>query len=181
MFMIWVYYVYTGNGKRELMEEADRMHRIRKLKRCTAVTLALLLCVLAACAQAETDAGTDAAVEGIAEAADSLDAMPEKERMSLVAGTYRYEGEGFGGDFTITLNADGSYSFYEGPLSSYLGGGTWRMDDGTVHMTEQSGFDLEFLFEVQDDALAYLAAGSDAFPYVKVSDAERFVRQDTTM
>ena len=29
------------------------------------------------------------------------------------------EKEGFGGDFTLTLNPDGSYTFYEGTLSSY--------------------------------------------------------------
>ena len=96
-----------------------------------------------------------------------------------IAGTYQYEGEGFGGDFTITLNADGTYAFYEGPLSSYMGGGTWTRDDGTVHMIEENGYDLQFTFEMQDDALIYSAEGSDAFLYVDVSDGERFVRQDT--
>ena len=95
-----------------------------------------------------------------------------------LAGTYRYEGEGFGGDFTITLSPDGTYTFYEGPLSSYMGGGTWDVYDDTVHMTEDNGFDLTFVFTVQGDALVYDAAGSDAFPYVKVADAELFVREE---
>ena len=97
---------------------------------------------------------------------------------SDIAGTYQYEGEGVGGDFTITLNADGTYAFYEGFLSSYIGGGTWSRDDDTVHMIEENGFDLEFTLEIQDDALVYSAEGSDAFPCVDVSDGERFVRQD---
>ena len=108
---------------------------------------------------------------GIANAEEIVDG-------SDIAGTYQYEGEGFGGDFTITLNSDGTYAFYEGYLSSYMGGGTWNRDDDTIHMVEENGFDLKYTFEIQDDALVYSAEGSDTFPYVDVSDGERFVRQD---
>ena len=38
---------------------------------------------------------------------------------------YTWEHDGFGGDFTITLYADGTFSYYEGMLSSYIGAGTW--------------------------------------------------------
>ena len=109
---------------------------------------------------------------GIANAEEIVDG-------SDIAGTYQYEGEGFGGDFTITLNSDGTYEFYEGSLSSYMGGGIWSRDDDTVHMIEENGYDLKFTFEIQNDALIYSAAGSDAFLYVDVSDGERFVRQNT--
>ncbi|MBQ6594110.1 MAG: hypothetical protein IJH78_00415 [Clostridia bacterium] len=105
---------------------------------------------------------------GIASAEEFVDG-------SDIAGTYRYEGEGFGGDFTITLNADGTYAFYEGYLSSYMGGGTWNRDDDTVHMIEENGFDLRFTFEIRDGVLVYSAAGSDAFPCVDVSDGDRFL------
>ena len=94
------------------------------------------------------------------------------------AGTYRYEGGGFGGAFTITLNPDGTYTFYEGPLSSYLGGGEWGVHDGTLRLTETAGFDMTFRFAITDGALIYTEAGSDSFPYVKVSDGERFVRTE---
>ena len=97
-----------------------------------------------------------------------------------VAGTYRYESEGFGGDFTITLNPDGTCTFYEGPLSSYMGGGKWDVHDNIVYLTEVNGFDLKFVFTVQGGTLVYEAVDSDAFPYVKVDDAERFVREDPT-
>ena len=92
------------------------------------------------------------------------------------AGVYRYEGEGFGGDFTITLNPDGTSTFYEGPLSSYLGGGIWGVHDGTIRMRETAGFDMAFRFGWEDGALVFLASESDSFPYVKVPDGARFLR-----
>ncbi len=102
----------------------------------------------------------------------------ESEKTARLAGTYRYEGEGFGGDFTVTLNADGTYAFYEGPLSSYMGVGTWHVYDNAVYLEEgEGGFDLSFMFGAEENALIYLAAGSDTFLYVKVKDGERFVRQ----
>ena len=100
-----------------------------------------------------------------------------REKMAFFAGTYQYEGEGFGSDFTITLNADGTYTFSEGKLSSYRGAGTWEVYDSAVFMTEdRDGVDLSFMFGAEENALVYLAAGSDAFPSVKVKDGERFVR-----
>ncbi len=109
------------------------------------------------------------------DATDGIEEVFDKEKKARLAGTYRYEGEGFGGDFTVTLNADGTYTFYEGMLSSYLGGGTWSVFYNAVYMNEENGFDLKFTFGVEDGALIYFAAGSDPFPYVKVSDGERFI------
>lgn len=107
---------------------------------------------------------------------DGVDAVIEKEKKTRLAGTYRYAGGGFGGDFDITLYADGTYSFSEGPLSSYLGGGTWDVYYNAVYLTEESEPGMEFMFGAEDNALIYLEAGSDAFPHVKVSDGERFER-----
>jgi len=39
------------------------------------------------------------------------------------------------------------------------------VNDNTVYLTGEKGFDSEFMFAVQGDALVYNAAGSDAFPY----------------
>ncbi|MBR5345418.1 MAG: hypothetical protein IK127_06295 [Clostridia bacterium] len=122
--------------------------------------------------------GDNSFPENYNDAMDSIEAILEKEKMSRMAGTYRYEGEGIGGDFTITLNADGTYTFYEGYLSSYMGGGTWSIFSGAVYLTEQNGYDLEFMFGYEDGTLIYIADGSDAFIYVKVGDGERFVRVD---
>ena len=47
-----------------------------------------------------------------------------------VAGkAYPYEKEGCGGAFTISLYADGTFQYYEGFLSSYIGFGTWTLDE----------------------------------------------------
>ncbi len=103
----------------------------------------------------------------------------KREKMAGLAGTYLYEGAGIGGDFTITLNADGAYTFYEGALSSYMGTGTWEALDNAVYLTEgEGGFGLSFMFGIEKNALIYLAGGSDAFPYIKVPDQGRFVKQD---
>ncbi len=110
------------------------------------------------------------------EATEALEEIFQKEKRSRLAGTYRYEGEGFGGDFDITLNADGSYTFCEGPLSSYEGGGSWNVYYNAVYMTEENGAELQFTFGVEENALIYLEMGSDAFPCVKVEDEGRFVR-----
>ena len=99
---------------------------------------------------------------------------------TTIAGkTFVWEKEGFGGDFTITLNADGTYQYYEGFLSSYIGMGTWTVKDGTVILTEQGGQTSVYRFAVKDGALVYIADGSDNFLYVKTTDGDRFLPEDT--
>ena len=94
---------------------------------------------------------------------------------AVAAGTYVWEKEGFGGDFTITLREDGTYEYYEGFLSSYIGTGTWTVEDGVLILTEQGGYDFVYRFTVQDGALVYRTAGSSAFIYVKAADGDRFL------
>ncbi len=123
--------------------------------------------------------GDNAFPERYDEATDAMYDIFEREKISAIAGTYQYDGEGFGGDFTITLNADGTYTFYEGALSSYMGMGTWYTAHDAVYMNEENGgFDLSFMFGVEEDSLIYLAWGSDAFPYVELQDEARFVRAE---
>ena len=55
-------------------------------------------------------------------------AFPPKDHSKL----YVWDKPGFGGDFTITLNADGTYSYYAGYLSSYIGVGTWKSENGVL-------------------------------------------------
>lgn len=43
----------------------------------------------------------------------------------IVDKTYINEKEGVGGSFTIHINDDGTFSYYEGLLSNYLGIGVW--------------------------------------------------------
>ena len=99
-------------------------------------------------------------------------------RGAVAGKTFVWEKEGCGGDFTITLHADGTYQYYECFLSSYIGFGDWTVEDGTVILTEQGGQDSVYRFAVQDGALVYLADGSDNFLYVKASDGDRFLPAD---
>ncbi len=112
-------------------------------------------------------------------ASNAIEELFTREEMAHVAGTYKYEKEGFGGDFTITLNADGTYAFYEGALSSYMGSGTWHIYYGAVYMYENkdAGYDLRFTFGLDEGTLTYSASNSDSFPYVKVADGEMFIKQ----
>ncbi|MBR4906266.1 MAG: hypothetical protein IKZ44_05360 [Clostridia bacterium] len=92
--------------------------------------------------------------------------------------TFVRENGGFGGDFTITLDTDDSYRYYEGYLSSYVGFGDWTVEDGTAILTEQGGHHSVYRFAVKDGALIYLADGSDNFLYVNTADGDRFLPED---
>ena len=107
---------------------------------------------------------------------DRINEVLTKEKMSRLAGIYRYDGTGFGGDFTLTLAADGTWTFSEGPLSSYLGGGTWNVYDNALYMDEENGLDLSCMFIVDEDVLYFYASGSGEFPHVEVPDGGRFLR-----
>ena len=111
------------------------------------------------------------------EAMGAVDEIFEREKRGTLAGTYRYEKEGFGGDFTITLNADGTFAFSEGPLSSYLGEGSWYVAFGSADLYEgDTGTGLSFSFGIGENSLIYLAWGSDPFPHVELPDGARFIR-----
>ena len=98
-------------------------------------------------------------------------------RTQMVGGnTYVWEKEGFGGDFTITLNEDGTYEYYVGYLSSYIGSGNWTVEGSELTMTETTGFDWVYHFTVEDDTLVFVSEGSSEFTYVKVEDGDRFTR-----
>ena len=87
---------------------------------------------------------------------------------------YFYEKEGFGGNFAITLNSDGSMRWSEGALSSYFGPGTWELDGDTVTLTTDDGKFVNH-FTVEDGALVYQAKDSTNFMYLTVSDCEKFL------
>ena len=89
--------------------------------------------------------------------------------------TYVWEKEGFGGDFTIELCEDGTFEYYEGALSSYIGSGKWSLEKGIVTLDEDdSGYGLSFRFAVRSGDLVFLSEGSDMFIYTKVKEGDRF-------
>ena len=62
---------------------------------------------------------------------------------------YVWEKEGFGGNFSISLFADGTFQYYEGMLSSYIGMGTWSREGDIITLTEEdTGYGFVFKFKV---------------------------------
>ena len=94
-----------------------------------------------------------------------------------ITGTYVYEGEGAGGEFTITIGKDAACSFYEGPLSSCHGEGTWKKEGGVIILSEENGHDIINRFAAGNSVLVFIEKGSDNFPHVTLPDGGRFFRQ----
>lgn len=91
---------------------------------------------------------------------------------------YVWEKQGFGGDFVITLNDNGTYQYYVGFLSSYIGMGTWTNENGIITLTENKefcGYDNVFKFNITDEGLIFIAEGSSKFMYVEVEDGDKFL------
>lgn len=80
--------------------------------------------------------------------------------------------------FTLCLFADGSFSYYETMLSSYLGFGLYTLDDDgrIVIRTDDGKFINSFIYSADDDALIFVADGSTNFLYKKLSDGAVFRR-----
>jgi len=97
----------------------------------------------------------------------SREVLPEE----IAGKTYRYEKEGFGGPFTVRLEEDNSFTYYEGFLSSIIGAGEWSLDGDIVTLREK---DRSFSFRVEEDALVFRKMDSDNFTFVDVADGERF-------
>lgn len=92
-------------------------------------------------------------------------------------GTYLYEKEGFGGglgDFSIQLYDNGTFQYYEGPLSSYIGTGDWTLEGDVLVLTDTTGYSLVNRFQVDGTDLIYRTEGSSGFVYVDVADGDLF-------
>ena len=101
----------------------------------------------------------------------SQTASPEEQ----VAGkVYTYEGEGFGSSFSITVSEDGSFTYYEGGLSSYIGSGRWSVEDDVLTLTDDTGVPIVNHFRIDGDDLIFAEADSSNFLYVDVKDGEVF-------
>ena len=106
---------------------------------------------------------------------DSPVILPDPDLLPPAGRHYTYEGEGFGGDFTLTLREDGSYSYYEGLLSSYIGLGSWTEEDGLLTLTDVMGYGFVNHFRpTAEGDLVYCAEGSTNFLYLKLKDGAVF-------
>ena len=100
----------------------------------------------------------------------------DREMFNKIAGrTFCWEKEGFGSDFTVSFKPDGTYAYYEGVLSSYIGMGTWSVKDGIITMAETGGYDFIYHFAIDGDDIVYIARNSSKFIYSHVEDGDRFI------
>lgn len=96
----------------------------------------------------------------------------------IAGNTYVYEKDGFGGEFGIKLNDNGTFSYYEGALSSYIGSGEWSLGNGVLTLSEnRQGRPCEMRFAQDGGDLRFIADGSDNFMYVKAEDGDRFLKK----
>ena len=98
---------------------------------------------------------------------------------NVIGKTFVYEKEGFYGDFTISIKDDGTFTYYEGMASSYLGIGEWTIGQNTLTLTNEvpsidGSRTITNAFEIEKGKLIWRAEGSDNFTYVKVEDGEAF-------
>ena len=100
----------------------------------------------------------------------------DTETVAPVTKVYQYEKEGFGSDFVITLYHDGTFQYYEGGLSSYIGMGTWKQEGDILTMYDERY--LKNLFRVEGNSLVFIEEGSTNFTYIKVEDDQRFYLQE---
>ena len=87
---------------------------------------------------------------------------------------YTYEKDGFGGPFTISIFEDGSFQYYVGLLSSYIGLGEWTVEDGILTLKDNTGLDYVNLFRIGEDMLIFLEEGSTGTMYLDMEDGDRF-------
>ena len=92
-----------------------------------------------------------------------------------------YEKEGFGSEFAIEIQEGGTYSYYEGALSSYLGSGKWELNGDILCLTGEGGLPgkpLVNYFKVKGKNLVFLSEKSSNFTYIDVTDGDKFLRKE---
>ena len=88
---------------------------------------------------------------------------------------YTYEKDGFGGPFTINIFEDGTFQYYAGYLSSYIGMGEWSVEDGILTLDDNTGLNYQNRFRIGENELIFIGSGSTNFMYLEVEDGDRFL------
>ena len=80
-------------------------------------------------------------------------------------------------DFSITLEPDGRYSWYETPISSFIGTGHYTINDNILTMNDDEGFGRAPVhrFRMNGDRLFFMERDSDNFHMVRLQDNAEFV------
>ena len=94
--------------------------------------------------------------------------------------TYVYENGGFAGmgEFAIKLNDDGTFSYYEGVASSYVGYGSWSVENGEIVLYDDEDmgcYPFVNRFKIDGGDLVFMENDSTNFLYVTVADGEKFL------
>ncbi len=144
-----------------------------------AVCVVLAVCFLTDPEKDETVAAAPADEES--QAQEDHPYVFEEQRIYYYSGNF-YTGTGVDTDnlidFGITFNPDGTYTWYESPISSFMGIGTYSIEGGVLTMTddaEATGTGRVNMFLISGDKLNYCSDGSDNFNLVKLDDGAEFV------
>ncbi len=99
------------------------------------------------------------------------------DRSAIAGKTFIYEKEGFGGGCNIKFNDDGTFLYSPGYLSSYMGGGTWKISGKKVILTQENdgmaGKRVNY-FSIVGNALVFIEEGSDNLFGITVKNGEKF-------
>ena len=86
-----------------------------------------------------------------------------------------YEKEVLGGNFTICVEKDGTFSYRAGFWSSYVGYGDWSYENGILTLSDTNKDHPQvFRFLVKGDDIAFIEEKSDDFMYAEVADGDIF-------
>lgn len=103
-------------------------------------------------------------------------------KSGIVNKTYTYENDGFGSDFTIQINQDGTFEYCVGKFSSYIGHGQWTLEDDILTLCDdtQAPLGKKNYFKIdEDDHLVFMAENSTNFTSIEVADGEKFISSST--
>ena len=98
----------------------------------------------------------------------------EDEKAAVIGKIFTYDGQGFGGDFTIEINEDGTFQYYEGFLCSYFGYGTWEIEKGRITLTEENGMETTNTFTIKANNLIWIETESSNFNSVELENGASF-------
>lgn len=100
-------------------------------------------------------------------------------RNEFVCGTYVYEHNEESNfeltNFSITFHEDGTYEYYEGPLSSYIGFGTYSIENDILTMHEGGYDNWTNCFRIKGKRICFIEDKSDNFTYVHVKNNQGFL------
>lgn len=102
----------------------------------------------------------------------------------ILGKNFVYEKDGFPDEFGIRIDDNGTFTYYEGAFSSYVGTGSWELDGDVLTLRERDYSSVPekvrhiYRFKIDGDDLRFISDGSDNFMFIDVSDGERFIHKD---